>query len=111
MPTVTAASPSSGPAAGGTSVTLTGTGFVSPGAQFSVSYITFGTARATGVVVASALSLLCVSPAGSGTTSIYVTTPGGTVTFPWTYTGAADALLLETGDTLVTEASDRLVLE
>ena len=63
-PTLASLSLSSGPVAGGTSVTITGTGFAS-GGTVSVS---FGANLATNVVVASDTSLTATSPAG---TSIY----------------------------------------
>jgi hypothetical protein len=73
VPTVTAASPATGPIAGGTSVTITGTGFVS-GAT-----VNFGTTPAAGVTVNSATSITATSPAGSaGVVDVTVTTPGGT---------------------------------
>jgi hypothetical protein len=57
VPTVTAIAPTSGPAAGGTAVTLTGTDFVS-GAG-----VTIGGAAATGVNVTGATSADAVTPA------------------------------------------------
>ncbi len=72
VPTVTGVSASSGPNAGGTSVTITGTGFTN-GATVS-----FGSTPATGVTLASATSLTAVSPAGGGVVDVTVTTPGGT---------------------------------
>jgi hypothetical protein len=71
-PTVTGVSPTSGPAAGGTTVTITGTNF-SAGAT-----VAFGTTAATGVTVASATSLTATAPAGSGTQNVTVTTAAGT---------------------------------
>lgn len=56
-PTVTAASPTTGSHNGGTTVTLTGTLFASGARVF------FGTVEATGVVVVSAVSITCVTPA------------------------------------------------
>ena len=71
-PTVTAVSPSSGPTAGGTSVTITGTNFT------GATGITIGGAAATSVVVVSNTSITAVTPAGAaGTASVVVTTPGG----------------------------------
>ncbi|WP_212742098.1 IPT/TIG domain-containing protein, partial [Sphingomonas sp. 3F27F9] len=71
-PTVTAISPSSGPASGGTSVTITGTGFT------GATAVKFGAASATGITVVSATSITATAPAGSGTVDVTVTTPGGT---------------------------------
>jgi hypothetical protein len=58
-PTVTSASPSSGTKAGSTIVTLTGTGFV-PG---TTPAVLFGAMPATSVIVLSATSLRCTTPA------------------------------------------------
>jgi hypothetical protein len=71
-PTVTGISPNSGPAAGGTLVTITGTGFT------GASAVDFGTTPATGVIVVSATTITAVSPAGTGAVNVTVTTPGGT---------------------------------
>ena len=73
VPTVTSISPTSGPTTGGTSVTITGTNFVS-GAT-----VMFGTVTATAVTVSSATSITATSPAESaGTVNVTVTTAGGT---------------------------------
>lgn len=72
-PTVASISPTSGPSAGGTSVTITGTNFIS-GAT-----VTIGGAAASNVMVGSATSITCTTPSGSaGTASVLVTTAGGT---------------------------------
>lgn len=71
-PTVTGISPSSGPTAGGTMVTLTGTGFL---AGASVS---FGSNAASNVVAASSTSITATVPAGSGTVDVVVTDTSGT---------------------------------
>ncbi|RBM04741.1 IPT/TIG domain-containing protein [Streptomyces sp. PT12] len=71
-PALISASPSQGPTAGGTSVTLTGTGL---GGATAVS---FGGTPATGFVVNSATSVTAVAPAGTGSVAVTVTTPGGT---------------------------------
>jgi YVTN family beta-propeller protein len=79
-PTVTGVSPSSSAsAAGGTSVTVTGTNFLS-GATVS-----FGSSPATNVTVDSSTEVTCTSPTGTGTVDVTVTTPGGTSS-----TGSAD---------------------
>ncbi|MFM7253605.1 MAG: beta strand repeat-containing protein, partial [Ilumatobacteraceae bacterium] len=72
-PSVTALLPSSGPIAGGTSVTVTGTNFD------SVTGVTFGGVAGTSVNVTSTTSLTVVAPAGSiGTVDVVVTATGGT---------------------------------
>ncbi len=71
-PTVTQISPASGPAAGGTSVTITGTGFT------GATEVTFGNTAATSFNVVSATEITATSPAGTGTVDVEVTAPGGT---------------------------------
>ena len=71
QPTVTGISPATGPAAGGTSVTITGTDFTGG------TIVDFGTTPATSVVVDSATEITATSPAGSGTVNVTVTGPGG----------------------------------
>jgi Tol biopolymer transport system component len=76
---VTGVSPGQGPAAGGTTVTITGHGFVA-GAR-----VRFGSTPATHVVVHSPTSITATSPAGTGTVDVVVTTSRGT-----SQTSAAD---------------------
>ena len=78
-PTVTGISPTTGPAAGGTSVTITGTSFT------GATAVNFGTTAATGVTVVNDTTITAVSPAGTGVADVTVTTPSGTST-----TSAAD---------------------
>ncbi len=67
-PTVTSVSPNAGDTAGGTAVTITGTGFA------SVSGVTFGGVAATSVVTASATSVTCTTPAhAAGPVTVVVT--------------------------------------
>ncbi len=74
-PTVTAVSPDSGPAAGGTSVTIAGTGFVS-GAR-----VNFGAVAASSVTFVSSTELSAVAPAeAADLVGIHVITPGGVST-------------------------------
>lgn len=70
-PTISDVDPTTGPAAGGTSVTLMGTGFVS-GAT-----VKFGDVDAANVAIDSANIMTVVAPAGTGSVDITVTTPGG----------------------------------
>ncbi|MCL6104086.1 MAG: S53 family peptidase, partial [Actinobacteria bacterium] len=75
-PTLTSISPTSGPKAGGTTVTLTGTGFSTTTGSTTVD---FGPGNAaTSVTCPSATSCSAVSPSGTGTVSVTVTTLGGT---------------------------------
>ncbi len=73
-PTVTGLSPASGPTAGGTSVTITGTNFT------GATAVKFGATSATSFTVNSATSITATSPAGTGTIDVTVTTPIGTST-------------------------------
>jgi hypothetical protein len=81
--TVTAISPVSGSTAGGTAVTITGTGFVS-GAT-----VTLGSTAANNVTVVSGTSIVATTPAvPAGVASVVVTNPGGqsgTLTNGFTY--------------------------
>ena len=72
-PTVTGLSPTSGPTAGGTLVTITGTSFT------GATAVDFGTTAATNVTVVSDTTITADSPAGTGTVDVTVTTPGGHV--------------------------------
>lgn len=72
-PTVTAISPTSGSASGGTSVTITGTHFT------GATGVTFGGIAATSFSVINAKTLTATTPAhATGTVSVLVTTPVGT---------------------------------
>lgn len=72
-PRVTAVSPSSGPATGGTVVTVDGADLQGAAA------VDFGGSPATDVVVdAAGTSLTARAPAGTGVVAVVVTTPGGT---------------------------------
>src|SRR5690606_13707656 len=74
-------SPASGSAAGGASLTLTGSGFEA-GATVSI-----GGAPCTSVVVANAERITCVAPAGSaGPADVTVTSAGRTATLPSAFT-------------------------
>ena len=88
LPTVTGVSPPSGSAAGGTSVTVTGTSFTGASAVY------FGTAAATAFSVASVTSITTTAPAGeAGVVDVTVVTPGGTSATSsadhYTYTGSS----------------------
>ncbi|WP_456246063.1 IPT/TIG domain-containing protein [Longispora urticae] len=76
VPTLTTVAPGTGAPAGGTSMTLTGTGFT------GATKVQFGTTDATAFNVASATSITCTSPAGSGTVDVTVFHPNGNVTKP-----------------------------
>ena len=95
VPTVSSVSPNAGPDAGGTSIVITGTGFVN-GA--SVSFIKqstgcggFGAISANNVTVVGSQTITATSPAVSAAAPyyVYVTTPSGPSScYPvFTYTG------------------------
>jgi hypothetical protein len=64
-------SPNQGSTGGGTTVTITGTNLA------NASAVTFGSKLAT-ITANTPTSVTCVSPSGTGTVSVTVTTPGGT---------------------------------
>jgi IPT/TIG domain len=71
IPVITSLAPISGPAAGGTIVTLTGTGFTGALA------VGFGPSNASALSVISDTTMVAVSPAGTGTVNVTVITPAG----------------------------------
>ncbi len=71
LPAVTAVSPVQGPTSGGTTVTLTGSGFT------GVTAVKFG-ANSANFTVNSSTQITAVAPAGTGAVPVTVTTPGGT---------------------------------
>jgi hypothetical protein len=71
-PVVTSISPNAGPIAGGTVVTLAGTGFT------GATGVTVGGVAATGLTVASDTSLTFTTPpSAAGLANVVVTTPAG----------------------------------
>jgi hypothetical protein len=76
VPAVTAVSPSSGPKAGGTLVTITGSGFL------AATQVWFGTLAATGFTIVSDTMITVDAPADSttGTVDITVADSAGTST-------------------------------
>ncbi len=83
-PTLTSISPSAGPAAGGATVTITGTNLT------GATSVTVGGTAAVGVVVNSATSLTVTTPAhAAGSVDVVVTTVGGTATLVDAYTYVA----------------------
>ena len=82
-PTVTAVSPNTGSTAGGTSVTITGSGFA------ATPTVSFGGTAATGVAVVSATTLTATVPArAAGVVNVVVTNPdaqSGTLTNGYAY--------------------------
>lgn len=94
---ITDVSPATGSPAGGTAVTITGTGFTSGDG------IRFGANDATSVVVVDATTITCVAPAGSaGAVDVHLRRGGSTIaTDAGAYTYVAPALdsfeIIETG--------------
>ncbi len=72
LPEVTAVTPSAGPAAGGTQVTIVGSGFT------GATDVAFGATAASSYTVQSDGTTLATAPPGSGTVDITVTAAGGT---------------------------------
>jgi hypothetical protein len=73
VPTITKVTPIKGPAAGGTTVTITGTHLG------EVTAVRFGSRAAAGFTVKSATSISAVSPpSAAGVVDVTVTSPGGT---------------------------------
>jgi subtilisin family serine protease len=70
-PAVTGVSPSSGPQAGGTSVTIAGSNLG------GTSAVEFGSNSAASFTVSSSTSITATAPPGSGTVDVIVTTPAG----------------------------------
>ncbi len=107
-PTVTGVSPSAGPTAGGTTVTITGTNFS------SVTSVQFGSANASSFEAVSGTQINAVAPAGTASTvDVTVTTLNGgtsatgtadhyTYVAPPTVTGVSPAAGPASGGTSVT---------
>ncbi len=88
-PTVVTIAPPSGPAAGGTTITITGSNFVAGDTS-----VFFGGVAATSIVVNSDTSMTVTVPPGAGVVDIRVTTTFGTALVPaaFTYIGSAAAI-------------------
>ena len=96
---MTALAPSSGVEAGGTSVTVTGTGFT------GATGVSFGATAATSFTVVSDTEITAVSPPGTGVVDVTVTGPAGTSAVSaadqFTYTAtAAGPVVIVTGSTV-----------
>ena len=97
-PTVTSIVPTSGPTAGGTAVTITGTNLIA-GAT-----VALGGSAATSVVVVNATTITAVTPShAAGAVNVVVTTASGTGTLP-----GAFAYIIEPQDSPVMAGLNRL---
>jgi hypothetical protein len=105
-PVVNSVTPNQGSSAGGTSVTITGSGFAGSSAA------RFGGTEAAGFVLVSSTKITAISPPGMGTVNVTVTGSSGTSTqtIPFTYVNAPAPIITaltpntgpETGGTIVT---------
>src|SRR5207302_9698109 len=71
-PAITLVNPNAGPLAGGSTVAITGTNLS------EATNVKFGSIPASSFTVASDTSITAVSPAGTGSLDVTVTTPSGT---------------------------------
>jgi hypothetical protein len=85
VPALTSISATSGPAAGGQMVTISGTGLT------GVTVIMFGSVAATNVTVVNATTITCTTPAEAAGPAVSVTTPDGTSSVTYAYTVAANS--------------------
>lgn len=87
-PGVASVAPSSGPAAGGSLITITGSSFYGP-----VS-VTVGGAAAASVMLVNPTTITAVTPAGTvGAKPVSVTTPSGSATLPNAFTHSSYTVL------------------
>ncbi|MFF2148938.1 IPT/TIG domain-containing protein, partial [Kitasatospora sp. NPDC058190] len=80
-PVISGINPNHGPAAGGTAVTISGSGFT------GATSVKFGTVPVSSFTLVSDSQITTAAPAGSGSVAVTVTTPLGTsngVTFSYT---------------------------
>ncbi|MEU6343499.1 IPT/TIG domain-containing protein [Streptomyces sp. NPDC046977] len=88
-PALASLSPNQGPAAGGTTVTLTGTDLS------GATAVRFGSTPATSYTVDSPTQITAVAPPGTGSVPVTVTTPGGTSnSLVYSYVGSPVLTLL-----------------
>jgi formylglycine-generating enzyme required for sulfatase activity len=84
-PSINSVTPNSGPTAGGTTITITGT------ALTDASAVTVRGNAATSVTVVNDTTVTAVTPSGSvGAANVQVTTPGGTATISGAFNYVAD---------------------
>jgi hypothetical protein len=102
-PVISSITPASGPTAGGTPVTISGTRFIGP------TTVTIGGAAATNVIVVNATTITAITPAGiAGGQDVVVTTQDGNGTglalFNYTYT-VSGSITSGSGDLPVCDSS------
>jgi hypothetical protein len=103
VPTATSVSPVSGPTAGGTRVTITGTNFT------GTTEVAFGYTAATSIQIVNASTLVVTSPINSvGPVNVTVTTSAGTSTMnagdDFTYVTATTVTLIQGSPNAITVA-------
>ncbi|MEV7471812.1 IPT/TIG domain-containing protein [Streptomyces kronopolitis] len=87
---ITALVPSTGPAAGGNTVVISGCGLA------ATSDVTFGSASAAGFTVTSDTTITAVAPPGSGTVPVtVVTADGASNSLTYSYAGSAGLPVIE----------------
>jgi formylglycine-generating enzyme required for sulfatase activity len=102
-PTLGSVSPTSGPTAGGTLITLTGTNLT------GATGVTVGGVACTSVQVVSATTVTAVTPAGTvGAKAVAVTTPSGTASLAGAFTYAT--VVVPAWATLIEAAPDPAVV-
>jgi formylglycine-generating enzyme required for sulfatase activity/subtilisin-like proprotein convertase family protein len=102
-PTLSGVAPTTGPTAGGTLITLTGTNLS------GATSVTVGAVAATSVTVVSSTTVTAVTPAGTvGAKTVAVTTPSGTASLPSAFTYAT--VVVPAWATLIEAAPDPAVV-
>jgi hypothetical protein len=111
-PGVLSVSPSSGSAAGGTTITITLDSYIT---SYGVVGVRVGGVAATSVAIVDRTTITAVTPAGTQgrLVPVKVTNHWGTgvKNAAYTYAATGDALLQENGDYLLQETGDRLLQE
>ena len=97
LPTLASVTPPNGSTAGGSSVTLTGTGFQNDGA--GTNTVTFGGAAATNVAVVNDTTLTCDTPTGAASVDVIVSNTNGSATLSSGFTFFAPPTVTSVGPT------------
>ncbi len=101
---VTSVNPTSGPAAGGTTVDVYGSGFV------PTTQMLFGPNSATGVTLINSTHIQCVNPAGSGVANVSAFTPGsGSGSLPNAFTYIQPLAITSVSPTIGPTAGNNVV--